>query len=188
MTAVDERPIDKVIGAFESIDVPDGIKCELLRGEIVMMAGPDWVHNLIVLSILYQVPAERWYPVQTQDLAIPGEASQPQPDLVVVEHGAFEGPGRLVPAPAVTLTVEVVSKTSADRDYHTKRSMYAAGGIPAYLIVDPLAARCLLLTEPEGAGENAEYRVERTAKFGDQIPIDALGITLNTEGFRTLSR
>ncbi|MER7735699.1 hypothetical protein ABTX80_32935 [Streptomyces erythrochromogenes] len=36
---------------FESLAAPEGVKVELLRGEIVMTAGPDVVHNLIVLFI-----------------------------------------------------------------------------------------------------------------------------------------
>ncbi|MFF4155954.1 Uma2 family endonuclease [Streptomyces sp. NPDC001678] len=183
MTAVDERLIELI---DEHPEVFERYKIELLRGEIVMMAGPDMVHNMIVLSVLKQIPDDRWWPLQTQDIAIPGEDSEPQPDLLVMEQGAFEGPGRLVPAAAATLLLEVVSKTSALRDYKTKRSVYAAGQVPAYLIVDPFAAKCVLLTEPVGAGEGADYAVERTTKFGDPVPLDMLGVTLDTSGFRTL--
>ncbi|RLL66736.1 Uma2 family endonuclease [Streptomyces sp. Z26] len=183
MSAVDDR----VIQLFEQLEVPEGYKAELLRGEIVMMAGPDWVHNKIVQSVADQIPRERWDRLQTQDIAIPGEASEPQPDLVVHERGAFEGPGRLVPAPAVTLLLEVVSRTSVHRDHRVKRSIYAAGGVPAYLVVDPLDGRCVLLTEPVGVGDEADYRVERTTKFGEAVPLDLLGVTLDTTEFRTLT-
>ncbi|GAA0383808.1 Uma2 family endonuclease [Streptomyces luteireticuli] len=183
MTAVDERMIALI---DEHPEVFERYKIELLRGEIVMMAGPDWVHNDIVELIRDQIPAARWHRMTTQDIAIPGEDSEPQPDLLVIERGAFEGPGRLVPAGAATLLVEVVSKTSALRDYHTKRSVYAAGQVPAYLIVDPFAARCTLLTEPVGAGEVADYAATRTSKFGDPVALDMLGMTLDTSGFKTL--
>lgn len=183
MTAVDERAKTEY---FEHLDVPDGFKAELLRGDIVMMAGPDRVHNWIVECIQDQIPRKRWHRMQTQDIAIPGETSEPQPDLVVVERGAVEGQGRLIPAPAVTLLLEVVSKNSADRDYKLKRSMYAAGHVPAYLIVDPLVGRCVLLTGPHGTGEQADYRTERTSKFGEPVPLDVLGVTLETGEFGIL--
>lgn len=185
MTAVDDR----IIGIFENLEVPEGYKAELIRGEIVMMAGPDMVHNLIVESIQNQVPYRRWRRLATQDLAIPGEASEPQPDLVVFERGAAEESGRLLPSPAATLVVEVVSKTSAYRDYHTKRLMYAAGAVPAYLIVDPLKGLCLLLTEPTSATVSGEpdYRVERTSKFGETVPLESLGLALDTSDFQTLA-
>ncbi|MFD0376149.1 Uma2 family endonuclease [Streptomyces sp. NPDC127112] len=188
MTAVDDRLITDVAKFFEDLVVPEGFKAELLRGDIVMMAGPDWVHNLIILHVLKQIPLDRWYPVQTQDIAIPGETSEPQPDLVVVEHGAFDGPGRLVPAPATTLLVEVVSKNSVHTDYEVKRSMYAAGRVPAYLIIDPFEAVCVLLTKPTGRGEEADYDMELTTAFGLPVPLDVLGIKLDTTEFRTLPK
>ncbi|MCX4693412.1 Uma2 family endonuclease [Streptomyces sp. NBC_01408] len=188
MTAVDDRLITDAAKFFEDLVVPEGYKAELLRGDIVMMAGPDWVHNLIVLHVLKQIPLDRWYPVQTQDISIPGETSEPQPDLVVVEHGAFDGPGRLVPAPATTLLVEVVSKNSVHADYVIKRSMYAAGQVPAYLIIDPFEAVCVLLTKAKGQGEEADYDVELTTAFGLPVPLDALGIKLDTSEFGTLPK
>ncbi|MEU2870768.1 Uma2 family endonuclease [Streptomyces olivoreticuli] len=161
-------------------------KIELLRGDIVMMAGPDRVHNVIVESVADQIPRDRWHRMQTQDLAIPGEDSEPQPDLLVIERGAFEGPGRLIPAPAATLVLEVVSRYSAHTDHVLKRSLYAAGQVPAYLIIDPFAAQCVLLTERTGSGEEADYLNKRTTKFGDPVPLAMLGIALDTSEFQTL--
>ncbi|GAA1169592.1 Uma2 family endonuclease [Streptomyces hebeiensis] len=186
MTAVDERPITRAAKTFEDLDVPEGFKAELLRGDIVMMAGPDRVHNRIVQTVQDQIPHDRWDRLQTQDIAIPNEESEPQPDLVVLERGAAEGPGRLIPAPAVTLVLEVVSRTSGDRDYGEKCSMYAAGRVPAYLIIDPMEQLCMLLTEPAGEGESADYQVERITDFGDSVPLDMLGIKLDTSEFETL--
>ncbi|WFB09648.1 Uma2 family endonuclease [Streptomyces sp. LX-29] len=183
MTAVYERMVD----VFEKYpEIFGHYKIELLRGDIVMMAGPDRVHNINVLLIERQIPLDRWYPLQTQDIALPGEESEPQPDLVVIEQGAFEGPGRLVDGPAAALLVEVVSKNSGHYDYEIKRRIYAAGRVPAYLIVDPFAAQCVLLTEPVGAGDEADYSVQRTTKFGDPVPLDMLGVTLDTSALLTL--
>ncbi|BFO21389.1 hypothetical protein SHKM778_77770 [Streptomyces sp. KM77-8] len=84
------------------------------------------------------------------------------------------------------MVVEVVSKTSVDRDYGVKRSVYASGGVPAYLIVDPIMAQCVLLTNPVGAGEKADYKSQETTKFGDPLTLDALGVELDTSGFGTL--
>lgn len=183
MTAVDDRRMTEY---FESFEAPEGVKVELLRGEIVMMAGPDVVHNLIVLFVQRQIPVGCWYPLQTQDVDIPAESSEPQPDLVVLPTEAAPESGRLVPASALAMVVEVVSKTSKLRDHVTKRSIYAAGGIPTYLIIDPFQAKCVVLTEPFGAGDEADYRTERTSKFGEPVPLDVLGVTLDTAEFGTL--
>ncbi|WP_037836841.1 Uma2 family endonuclease [Streptomyces sp. NRRL S-244] len=161
-------------------------KIELLRGDIVMTAGPEVIHNYIVEAVQDQIPRERWRRLQTQDVAMLEENGEPRPDLVVVERGAGPETGRLVPSEAITLLVEVVSKSSLDRDYGVKRALYAAAKVPAYLIIDPYYAGCLLLTEPRGKGEDADYAVEYREPFGHPMPLDVLGIELDTSEFGTL--
>ncbi|NSC21678.1 Uma2 family endonuclease [Streptomyces albus subsp. chlorinus] len=184
---MDTRMTDsRAIEAFEELEVPEGFKAELLWGEIVMMAGPDLVHNRIVTKVMDQLSPDKWERVQNQDVAILAETSEPVPDLVVMALEDAPESGRLMPSEQVRLAVEVVSKTSVHRDHVTKRALYAAGRIPAYLIIDPLRGECVLLTEPTGKGEQADYRVERKAWFGDTMPVDPLGVKLDTSGFQTL--
>jgi Uma2 family endonuclease len=182
MTAVDERGMTKY---FEELEPPEGVKVELLRGEIVMMASPDLVHNMIVEDVLDQIPRKRWSRLQTQDVDILDEASEPVPDLVVVEREVRPASGRLIPSRLITMVVEVVSKTSVQRDYEIKRSIYAAGRVPAYLIVDPIMAQCVLLTRPAGKGEDADYRRQEITKFGAPLLLEDLGLELDTTEFGT---
>ncbi|MFF2204231.1 Uma2 family endonuclease [Streptomyces sp. NPDC058145] len=182
MTAVDERGVAEFFAGFEP---PEGLKVELLRGEIVMMASPDLVHNRIVTNLMDQIPRQRWERLQTQDVDIVDEASEPVPDLVVLEAGAGPDSGRLLPSRTITLVVEVVSKTSVDRDYGVKRLIYAAGEVPAYLIVDPIMAQCVLYSEPVGRGEGADYQVQRTTRFGAPLPLELLDVVLDTTEFGT---
>jgi Uma2 family endonuclease len=139
-----------------------------------------------VQAVQDAIPRDRWHRVQTQDIDLLGEASEPQPDLVVLPRDSALAAGRLLPTELVTMLVEVVSKTSKLRDYMTKRSIYAAGGVPTYLIIDPLVAKCVVLTEPAGVGEQADYRAERTGKFREPVPLDALGLMLDTSEFGIL--
>lgn len=184
MTAVDERGMTKY---FEELEPPEGVRVELLRGEIVMMAAPDLVHNRIVADVQDQIPRKPWERLQTTDLDIIDEASEPIPDLVVLERGVAPDSGNLVPSQMVTLVVEVVSKTSVDRDYGIKRSIYAAGRIPAYLIIDPIMAHCVLLTDPVGDGDQADYRGQWITKFGDAVLLELLGVELDTSEFGILT-
>ena len=151
-----------------------------------MMAGPDLVHNLIALHTQRQIPLERWYPIQTQDVSIAGEDSVPVPDLVVAAPDALPGSGRLLPSELITAVVEIVSKSSVLNDYLVKRSIYAAGKIPTYLIVDPIMAQCVLLTDPAGQGDDANYLSQHVTKFGDPVRLEALGVELDTSEFGTL--
>ncbi|MFI2374455.1 Uma2 family endonuclease [Streptomyces sp. NPDC018964] len=182
MTAVDERGMTRF---FEEFEPPEGVRVELLRGEIVMMASPDLVHNMIVEDVLDQIPRKRWVRLQTQDVDIIDEASEPVPDLVVLRRDATPESGRLLSSELITLVVEVVSKTSVVRDYIVKRSIYAAGRIPAYLIIDPIMAHCVLLTLPVGEGDDADYTAQMKLDFGDRLPLDMLGTGLDTGEFGT---
>ncbi|MFF4028572.1 Uma2 family endonuclease [Streptomyces sviceus] len=182
MTAVDERGMAHYLDEFEP---PEGVKAELLRGVIVMMASPDLAHNLIVLHTLRQIPMDRWYPIQTQDVDIAGEESVPIPDLLLAAPDVLPASGRLLPSQLVTMVVEVVSKSSVHQDYVVKRSIYAAGRIPAYLVLDPIMAQCVLLTRPAGDGEDADYLTQQITKFGDPVPLDVLGVELDTNDFGT---
>jgi len=181
MTAVDERRVTKFPEGFE---VPDGFKVELLRGVVVMMASPDLVHNLIVLLTERQIPLDRWYPLQTQDVIFPRENSEPVPDVVVVAPDMVPPSGPL-PSELAVAVVEVVSKSSVLQDYVVKRSIYAAGKIPVYLVIDPIMAQCVLLTMPAGEGEDADYMSQTIVKFGDPVAVEALGLDLDTTAFGT---
>ncbi|MGW7523702.1 Uma2 family endonuclease [Streptomyces sp. NPDC054783] len=186
MTAVDDRPMTTgMVKIFEELEPPEGVKMELLRGVIVMMAGPDIVHNMIVSDVQDQIPRQRWSRLQTQDVDILDEASEPVPDLVVVARDALPDSGRLLPSKLVTMVMEVVSKSSIHQDYVVKRSIYAAGKIPAYLILDPIMAHCVLLTKPAGQGEDADYLSQEIIKFGDPVPVEVLGLEVDTTEFGT---
>lgn len=182
MTAVDERGVTRF---FEGFEPPEGLKVELLRGVVVMMASPDIVHNMIVADVQDQIPRQRWERLQTQDVDIAGEASEPIPDLMVLERGMVPASGNLVPSQLITLVVEVVSKSSVHQDYVVKRSIYAAGRIPAYLILDPIMAQCVLLTKPAGQGEDADYLSQEIIKFGNPVQLEHLELELDTTEFGT---
>ncbi|MGW2723893.1 Uma2 family endonuclease [Streptomyces sp. NPDC001492] len=174
----------QVIEFFGTLDVPEGIRAELLRGEIVMTRSPDLVHNYTVTDVQDGVPRSRWLPLQRQYVEMHRETSEPVPDIVVLERGAGPDSGRLVPVEAVTMLVEVVSRTSAHRDYVTKRSIYAGAGVPVYLIVDPAAAECLVLTEPYGSNERADYRCQRNWRYGETLLLPVLDTSIDTDEFR----
>ncbi|MEU5080084.1 MULTISPECIES: Uma2 family endonuclease [Streptomyces] len=182
MTAVDERRMTQF---FEGFEPPEGAKAELLRGVLVMMSSPDIVHNWIVADVQDQIP-RRWARLQTQDVDIVGEASEPVPDLVVLPKDSLPSSGRLMPCQLITMVLEVVSKSSVHQDYVVKRSIYAAGGIPTYLVIDPIMAQCVLLTKPTGQGEDADYHAQEIIKFGEPVPMDDLGLELDTSEFGTL--
>ncbi|CAL9446675.1 Uma2 family endonuclease [Streptomyces sp. enrichment culture] len=172
---------------FEGLEVPEGVKAELLRAVIVMAPGSGIVHNVTVARVQDQIPWPSWCCLQTQAVDIFGEASQPVPDLVVLGRDLLPASGRLLPCRLVRMVAEVVSESSVHRDYRTKRSIYAAGKIPAYLVLDPVMAQCVLLTKPTGEGDEADYLAQEIVRFGDRLSLEALGIELDTSDFTTFT-
>ncbi|CAM5358819.1 MULTISPECIES: hypothetical protein [Streptomyces] len=49
-----------------------------------------------------------------------------------------------------------------------------------------MAAQRVLLTEPHGEGEQADYGVEQTFSFGLDVPVPLLGVVLETAEFPRL--
>ncbi|MEU9403081.1 Uma2 family endonuclease [Streptomyces sp. NPDC048242] len=172
---------------FDEFVPPEGVKAELLRGVIVMRVGPGLVHNRIVAEVQDRIARQRWSPLQRQGIEILGEASEPVPDLAVLARDLLPDSGRLLPSRLITMVVEVVSETGVHYDYVIKRPIYAAGKIPAYLIIDPIMAHCVLLTKPSGQGDEADYRSQEIVEFGDPLPLDDLGLELGTDEFGTFS-
>ncbi|MCF3129598.1 Uma2 family endonuclease [Streptomyces olivochromogenes] len=172
-----------MIKFLEEFEPPEGVRVELLRGEIVMSRSPDLVHNRIVMFLANQIRREPWSRLQTQCVDMLDAVSAPVPDLVVFERGTAPDRGWLIPARVTTVLVEVVSPTSVERDYGVKRSIYAAAQVPAYLIIDPFMAQCVLLTEPTGSRDDADYRCRRITRFGDRTPLEPLGIEVETSEF-----
>jgi Uma2 family endonuclease len=125
----------------------DGRRYELIGGAIVMTPAPGVEHQRVSRR-LQRLLEDAWPEMEIFnaliDLDLPGE-QRVQPDLVAVERGRT---GRRLSLP-VALVVEIVSPGSTTNDRVTKRATYAAAGIPAYWIVDPVqgAVTCFVLSE-----------------------------------------
>ncbi|MGW3179914.1 Uma2 family endonuclease [Kitasatospora sp. NPDC001119] len=163
---------------LEDLELPEGVRAEIILGEVVLTLSSDLTTNLIVASLIDQIPREAWDCWTRRDVSCWGDDSRLQPDLVVFERALSE-------AGSPTIVVEVVSGISLFRDHHTKRGLYAGAGIPAYLVVDPVRAVCVLMTEPSRATLTGvpDYLSERTSLFGEAVPVDPMGVSLVTADF-----
>jgi Uma2 family endonuclease len=91
-------------------------------------------------------------------LIIPGLRSGRHPDLGVVLRGTpRDRRGRRQPA----LAAEVVSRSSIERDYVTKREEYLAFGLLEYWIVDPMERKVTVLTRDGDTWSEAVFRGEQ---------------------------
>lgn len=117
---------------------------ELVRGELVPMTPPTWLHSKIAKFL------ERAFDAAIEELGLPWEAfretgqrteedSSRLPDVTVVRLTEIESmlnQTAVLTVPAL-LVVEIVSPSSATEDYKTKLKEYETLQIPEYWVVDP---------------------------------------------------
>jgi Uma2 family endonuclease len=151
MTALPSQPQPRpLLTVAEYAGLPedaDGVRYELVEGNLVMSQRLVTEHQICLQELLYQLRDQvpgHLRPVLDVDVdlgLVP--PSQPgfvrAPDLVVVTRAALErrrGEGGLLRAAEVALAVEVISPGSRRLDTMVKRDEYADAGIPHYWVVD----------------------------------------------------
>ncbi|MCS6969296.1 MAG: Uma2 family endonuclease, partial [Bernardetiaceae bacterium] len=134
----------------------EDISCELIDSQIYLMPSPSFEHQKIVREIVrlmlnsMQLKGEVIF--APFDVVL-SESKVVQPDIFYItvektsqiEKKCFRG--------APDLVVEVVSDTSLQRDYFTKRELYERFGVTEYWIVDPAHKSVTLLELKEGKYE-----------------------------------
>ena len=141
------RPLLTVAEYAALPEYTDGLRIELVEGNLVMSPRPITVHQYCIHELLYQlrdqVPGALLAVAEVDvDLGLVPPA-QPGfvriPDLVVIPRESMDRQrrqGGLLHASEVTLAVEVISPGSRRLDTIVKRDEYADAGIPHYWVVD----------------------------------------------------
>ena len=138
---------------------------ELVDGELILMTPATGLHEAIISFLLVQFYLEiqrlklDWQPRPSGTGVRTAERRSRVPDLCVMtmeQDVALHYRAAILDSPPL-LVVEVVSPESVKRDYRSKRTEYAALGIPEYWIVDPLMAKVSILTLDEGFYDVAEF-------------------------------
>ncbi|MFD6415418.1 Uma2 family endonuclease [Streptomyces sp. NPDC060194] len=83
------------------------------------------------------------------------------PDLAILREDARRE-GKRYAFTDVLLIAEVVSTSSARKDYDDCTAKYGRYDIPVYLVVDPYAGEAVVHTEPTGTG----YAATRSHRYG----------------------
>ena len=138
-------------------------RVELIEGELIEMAPPLPQHqspiNVLNRHFGRHAPDE-WF-VQIQGpLTLPGEGSEPQPDVALIR---FDAPRPAHPSEAL-LVVEVAASSLA-YDRGRKARLYARAGLPELWVVDVPARRVEVRTRPQ----DGEYRELHTASGDDEL-------------------
>jgi Uma2 family endonuclease len=152
---------------FLDADVVEGYRYELARGVLEVNQVADDPHRQVVGNLYNGIA--RYHLLNPGRIltfggggefqfVLPGLNSGRNPDLGVVLRGApKDWRGRRQPS----LAAEVVSRSSIERDYVTKREEYLAFGLDEYWIVDPLERKVTVLTRQGDTWAEAVFRGEQ---------------------------
>lgn len=165
----------------------DGLRYELLDGEIFMTPAPSVPHQYTskrlqrLLEAYFEGPRGCLVLDAPVDVIL-ADADVVQPDLVVVAEGPQITARGIEGAPLVL--IELLSPSRPDYDRLTKSRRYAARGVPHYWIADPdkHTLECFTL-------EGDSYRLDAAAAGSETLAVpafDGLRISLDGLWFRSL--
>ena len=124
------------------LKTPDDERWELLRGELIMVPGPNFAHQKIsgrLFSFLNTFVEERRLGdvIYSPFDVVLSSTNVLQPDLLFVSNRqkSIITASNIQGAPA--LVIEIISPSSANMDRELKRRIYAEHSVGEYWLVDP---------------------------------------------------
>ena len=147
---------------------PDDERWELIDGELIMAPSPTGRHQLVV-GKLYRLLADF---VERSGLGmvflapfdvVLSELNVVQPDVMFISDAKAHILTDANVQGAPDLVVEVLSPSTASRDWRTKLDLYAEYGVQEYWVVDPDGKRVWVMARVDGVlGEVGNYGKEDT--------------------------
>ena len=162
-----------------------GLRVEIIGGNILVSPTPSFKHGKIVLQLIRQLdpqlPADRMPQPSYSVESVEDDEDYCSPDLMIVPEELGDEEGWLAPADIVDMAVEVVSKGNVPADTTLKPRAYARWGIPIYLMIDPRNGDIVLYSDPV----DGRYRGRHDYTFGDTVTLPAplAGISIESKEF-----
>ena len=163
-------PKTKIKFTYEDyLQLPEDKRYELMEGEFYMVPSPGWSHQTILKRLFrilddyvtsHRLGEARFAPL---DVVLSDE-DVVQPDILFIskEHSHIITERNVQGAP--DLLIEILSPSTAERDWGLKRKLYAKYGVKEYWIVDPENKSVEVMTLREKGFETA-----RVYKMGDLL-------------------
>ena len=150
------------------LKTPDDERWELLNGELIMAPSPTMVHQQVALELASRLLTF----VKERDLGqvfiapfdvVLSDTTVAQPDVLFISTQQAHIITRENVRGAPELVVEILSPSTASRDWRDKLDLYAEHGVREYWIVDPDARRVWVMKlEASGFEEASIYGAEDT--------------------------
>ncbi|MET8982534.1 Uma2 family endonuclease [Streptomyces sp. NPDC004539] len=158
------------VDAIMHTEFPEGYTVFFGADGKVILTPRSFEHSSTIKTILYHAIVSLGLHAKTaSDVYIDFPADENSaPDLAILREDASRE-GKRYSFEDVLLIAEVVSLSSARKDYDDCTAKYGRHSIPVYLIIDPYAAEVVVHTLPTGDG----YIAAHTHKYGTgKLPIE----------------
>lgn len=148
-------------------------RVELLEGWLVvkMPNHPPhrWSTRKVRVAIERRLPPG-WFADEQKPITLPLRGSEPEPDLQVARGEPVDYPDRH-PGPADLGLLIEVSDSSVAQDQRLKARIYAREGIPTYWILNLVARRLEVYTDPTGPSDTPGYRQRKDYGPDEEVPL-----------------
>ncbi|WP_172387994.1 Uma2 family endonuclease [Streptomyces sp. MNP-20] len=177
------RALDAMFAAFEGLPVLEGMRIEVVEGNVHMTPQRS-SHWEIILAAVTQLKAAFPHRHVFSDVRIdyPGHRNGLCSDVALLAEGARADDEGRWQCEDVEFVAEVISRGTGQNDYGPKRAAYATAGVSVYLIADPYQGKVHVYTQPK----NGDYSdAWPPLPFGQDVDLTTtpLGLTLTTADF-----
>ncbi len=150
--------------------LPDGVRAELIDGQIFYFASPRTIHQRLQAELFYTLlhhvkmsegRCEVFVAPMSVKLVDDGK-NYLEPDIIVIcdsDHILDDGCHG-----APDLVIEIVSKSTSKRDYGIKMLKYRTAGVKEYWIVDPIR-ETVMVSWFEDETQNELYSLHDEIEF-----------------------
>jgi Uma2 family endonuclease len=195
MTLMTERPVindaelrasfEGLLDLLDELNVPDGYKAEIIRGNIVVSPWSKAyyadVMDLVCDQLRPYLPEEHritWGPLL---YVFPGVESAYGPDIHAAHRRARRSTSNRLDGEALSFVAELTSPSTRVDDLTEKVETYGKAGVPVYLLLDMQKEEATVFWAPSSKG----YQGQLTKPFGEKLYIpEPFDCTLDTDGFQ----
>lgn len=154
-------------------NLEEGVRAELIKGYLYMLAAPSRIHQYILVELLFQIQSHirgnhgscQVYPAPFDVRLFGDDSVVVQPDISVICRPDILTDRGCCGAPDWVL--EIVSAGNASHDYVTKLMQYQKAGVREYWIIDP-EKHMVFVYDFENPKRTDTYA------FGGEIPVGVL--------------
>lgn len=175
---------------FDALPPLPGLRTEIIDGRLIVSPVGTPEHGraaMRLFRLFIPIMDERGWEAfaGNVDVCVDGTRDPVEPDFVLAPVSCPRWGERELLSSGLKLVAEVVSPGSAEDDRERKPGIYAAGGVPVMLLIDPIAesGTVTVFSEPK----EGRYQVISLVTFGREVYIpDPIDFTLNTSVFKEI--